>query len=149
MWLKYVTGVDLGRHCARSLHGGYSKFVNPNEEVMEGRLDEFEPPIVWYLCGVTRRWATNAHLAFETAPGDRHELQVQGLHVTLADARPIPFDAEAIPGDDPHAGDRAFTTCRNWQFAHHLAKERGLTSIDNPPSRNRRSSWVRGQMRLL
>ncbi|MEU1307771.1 hypothetical protein ABZ419_02580 [Streptomyces cinnamoneus] len=123
--------------------------MNPNQEVMQGRLDEFEPPIAWYLCGVTRKWATNAHLAFETAPGDQHELQVQGLHVTLTDARPILFGPEAVPADDPHAGDRAFMTCRNWQFAHHLAKERGLKSIGNPPSRGRRSTWVRGQMPLM
>ncbi|MER5780187.1 hypothetical protein ABT104_00450 [Streptomyces mobaraensis] len=123
--------------------------MNPNEEVMQGRLEEFEPPIAWYLCGVTRRWETNAHLAFETAGGDRHELQVEGLHVTLTDARPIPFDSEAVPADDPHAGDPKFATCRNWQFAHHLAATRGLRSIPNRAPRSRAGGWVPGQMRLL
>ncbi|MHA7956273.1 hypothetical protein ACX9I7_00750 [Streptomyces sp. L500] len=149
MWLKYVTGVDLTRHCARSMHGGYSRHVRPELDLMQVQLDEFEPPIAWYLCGVTRRWQNNAHLAFEAAPGERHELQVQGLHVTLTGGRPIPFDADAVPADDPHADDPKYATCRNWQFAHHLSAARGLPSIPNPTSRSRPTSWVRGQMRLL
>lgn len=28
LWLKYVTGIDLSQHCARSLHGPYSPSVD-------------------------------------------------------------------------------------------------------------------------
>ncbi|MEV4741616.1 hypothetical protein [Streptomyces sp. NPDC049555] len=150
LWLKYVTGVDLRQHCARSLHGGYSTAVKPEHEAVELELAEFPHPIAWYLCGVTRRWGTNAHLAFEATEADEvHELEIQGLRVELHGGRPIPFGPEAIPSDDPNAGDRAFSTCRNWQFAHHLAAVHGLTSIPNRAPRSRTSGWVRGQMRLL
>ncbi|WP_424217015.1 hypothetical protein ACN20G_33525 (plasmid) [Streptomyces sp. BI20] len=150
LWLKYVTGVDLTRHCARSLHGTYSRLVSPELEHMGGVLDEARPPLAWYLCGVTSRWADNAHLAFEAAASDEEhaDLEVLGLRVTLRGARPIRFGADAIPEDDPRAGDPAFATCRNWQFAHHLARARGLSSIPNRPGRAR--AWrVRGQMPLL
>ncbi|MFI0912523.1 hypothetical protein [Streptomyces abikoensis] len=123
--------------------------MKPDLEVMRVDLDEFRPPLAWYLCGVSRRWETNAHLAFEAAPDEEHELEVQGLQVVLRGGRPISFGPEAIPEGDPHAGDKAYTACRNWQFAHHLAATRGLTSIPNHGPRSRTGSWVRGQMRLL
>ncbi|MEY2226872.1 hypothetical protein [Streptomyces sp. BF23-19] len=152
LWLKYVTGIDLTQHCARSLHGPYSRAVQadaPRDLTLT--LDEHRHAIAFYLCGVTTnpyRWEDNPHLAFESAPGYHVEIQVKDLKVTLTDARPIPFTARHIPADDPHATDRQFKTCRNWQFAHHL-RAAGVVTIPSERPRGLGTGSVAGQLPLM
>ncbi|MCX4749146.1 hypothetical protein OG455_27175 [Kitasatospora sp. NBC_01287] len=134
LWLKYVTGIDLSQHCARSLHGRYSRLVKPDTQHADVHLNEFSRAIAWYLCGVTTpyRWENNPHLALVEAPGHRQQLQVHGLAVELDGVKPIEFDGRHIPPDDPNAGDRAFNTCRNWWFAHHLRAVHGVRHMQGP-----------------
>ncbi|MFD4394191.1 hypothetical protein [Kitasatospora sp. NPDC058478] len=132
LWLKYVTGIDLSRHCAVALHGRYSRHIDETTRHATVELNEFPHAFAWYLCGVTTgpyRWADNPHLALESAaPGHTQDLAVQDLTVHLDGIRPIPFTDADIPDDDPHAGDPLFRTCRNWQFAHHL-RARGVPHV--------------------
>ncbi|GAA1353716.1 hypothetical protein [Streptomyces beijiangensis] len=151
LWLKYVTGIDLSLHCARSLHGPYSKHVGPELRQMSTPLNERPTPIAWYLCGVTTdpsRWADNPHLAFEPAPGHTEELAVHGLAVTLTGARPIiGWGAHSIPAEAPNSHDRHYATCRNWQFAHHL-HQAGTPDIRGVRPRGPGTRNVIGQLPL-
>ncbi|MFJ8430489.1 hypothetical protein ACIQ9P_04195 [Kitasatospora sp. NPDC094019] len=152
LWLKYVTGIDLGRHCAVALHGRYSRLIN--EEIKQPttvELNEFPHAIAWYLCGVTvspYRWEDNPHLAVESAPGHTQDLQVQDLTVHLDGVRPIPFTDADIPSDDPNSGDPDFATCRNWQFAHHL-RARGVPHVHGDRPRITTVRPGAGQVELL
>ncbi|MFJ7422762.1 hypothetical protein ACIQXD_29785 [Streptomyces uncialis] len=151
LWLKYVTGVDLTQHCARSLHGPYSPAVDPRHTHLDLTLTEHPQPICWYLCGVTTdpsRWADNPHLALEAAPGETHTLTVQHLDVTLTDARPIiGWGHHSIPPADSNAHNRRYATCRNWQFAHHL-HHAGVPDIRGPRPRGLGAGHVVGQLPL-
>lgn len=124
LWLKSVTGVDLSQHCARSLKGPYCKGISARG----GRTQsvELHPTpglIAWYLCGVTQhpyRWHDNPHLPLVPAPGAEGTIMLAGgMTVTYQDAHPVDFSEEDIPPDAEHRLDRAYRTCRNWQFAHH------------------------------
>ncbi|MFE5089431.1 hypothetical protein [Streptomyces sp. NPDC056638] len=152
LWLKYVTGIDLSQHCARSLHGPYSPTVDPRHSRAEVALTEHAAPICWYLCGVTTdpsRWAENPHLAFEPAPGETHTLTVQHLTVTLIGTRPITgWGHHTIPATDPNARNKAYATCRNWQFAHHL-HQTGVPDIRGHRPRGLGTGLVEGQLPLL
>ncbi|RGD59476.1 hypothetical protein DR950_18250 [Kitasatospora xanthocidica] len=131
LWLKYITGIDLSRHCAVALHGRYSRHINETTREATVELDEFPHALAWYLCGVTSnpyKWGDNPHLALELAPRHTQDLTVHHLTVHLDGVRPIPFTDANIPASDPHAGDRAFRTCRNWQFAHYL-RARGVPDV--------------------
>jgi hypothetical protein len=54
-----------------------------------------------------------------------------------------------MPGDDPHAHDRLYRTCRNWQFAHWLRH----AAVNSIRVENRRgiasTSPIAGQIPLL
>nr|BEK65762.1 hypothetical protein KPHV_29890 [Kitasatospora purpeofusca] len=151
LWLKYITGIDVTRHCATSLHGRYSRHVDERISKVTVELDEFPYALAWYLCGVTvnpNRWADNPHLAMEAAPGHTQDLRVQDLTVHLDGVRPIPFTDADIPDNDPNAGDPEFRTCRNWQFAYHL-HARGIPHV---PGYRPRTTTIRpgaGQVELL
>ncbi|WP_327073267.1 hypothetical protein OG196_14595 [Kitasatospora purpeofusca] len=152
LWLKYVTGIDLGRHCAAALHGRYSHHITEHTRHVDIELDEFPHTLAWYLCGVTsdpHRWEDNPHLALEAAPGHTQELQVHDLTVHLDGIRPIPFTDADVPADSPHADDRAYSTCRNWWFAHHLHHVRGVPNVPGDRPRIRRPRPGTGQGTLL
>jgi hypothetical protein len=128
VWLKYVTAVDLGVHCIRSLVGRRAR-IDPAAPLQSVRLDEHPSPAAFYLCAVSRPyvWSQNAHLAFENAPGESWSgiALVPQLRVVLHNARPITgWGGQSVPADAPHAHDRRYATCRNWQFAWYLHLER-------------------------
>jgi hypothetical protein len=55
LWLKYITGVSLDRHCARCLRGYYSDQVSPRVlSRTDILLDEYQAKY-FYLCGVSSR----------------------------------------------------------------------------------------------
>jgi hypothetical protein len=131
IWLKYVTSVDLGVHCIRSLVGRRCARIDAGAPWQRLRLDEHPRPAAYYLCAVSQpyAWGDNAHLAFEHAPGERWAgiALVPQLRVVLQDARPITgWGGHSVPADAPHAHDPRYATCRNWQFAWHLHIEREL-----------------------
>ncbi|MFE6872576.1 hypothetical protein ACFVFS_39295 [Kitasatospora sp. NPDC057692] len=130
LWLKYVTGIDLSRHCAVALHGRYSRLIDERIQQVTVELDEFPHALAWYLCGVTTpyRWEDNPHLALTAAASHSETLSVQDLTVHLDGIRPIAFADADIPDDDPNANSPAYRTCRNWQFAHYL-RARGVPDI--------------------
>ncbi|GAA2084907.1 hypothetical protein GCM10009759_04300 [Kitasatospora saccharophila] len=150
LWLKYVSGADLSRHCAVALHGRYSRAVDENITNVTVELNEFPHAIAWYLCGVTTpyRWKDNPHLALEAAPGHTQDLQVQDLTVHLDGVRPIPITDEHIPGDDPRAANPAFRTCRNWWFAHYLVHVRSVPDVhgDRPRVTTTRPGTGQGEL---
>ncbi|MEU8919443.1 hypothetical protein AB0D10_00730 [Kitasatospora sp. NPDC048545] len=151
VWLKYVTGVDLSRHCAVALHGRYSRHINEDTRHAEVELDEFPFALAWYLCGVTAspyRWEENPHLALEAAPGHTRVLQVQDLTVHLDGVRPIEFTDADVPPDSPHADDPQYRTCRNWWFAHYL-HARGVPNVHGDRPRITTLRPGAGQVELL
>lgn len=118
LWLKYVTGVNLHRHCANALKGQYSEKVKPQRpSPFVVKLDEFDAD-VFYLCGVSQPyvWANNFHLAFEKAEGEQIAISRNGIGVTGANVREIVIRPEFT--ETPHSHLREFNTCRNWLFAN-------------------------------
>ncbi len=125
LWLKYVTGVDLSQHCAKGLIGAYSKHIKADLSHAEN-IDLNEAPAnIFYLCGVSKpfRWVKNFHLAFRHKEGETLEFKSNGVHVVIENAERITFSADDIAPDDPNAHKKAYSTCRNWQFAHKIAHE--------------------------
>lgn len=128
LWLKAVHKVDLGVHCASTFVGEYDSRIGPKQESpLTLRPDEGQgAPVAWYLCGVVVpwRWERNAHLAFTLAPGESWEgtAGTSTLGVRLEGLAPIEgWGEHSIKAGDPHAGQAKYRTCRNWQFAHHVA----------------------------
>jgi hypothetical protein len=115
LWLKYVTGFDPRVHCARCLVGKYSKlfpfsrsYVEP--QVIEGALVEHASPWI-YLCGVTKKWEWNIHIAGQYEPGSHVSYEDERIRVEIVDFKQTPIDASKSPD-----ATREFATCRNWQF---------------------------------
>jgi hypothetical protein len=115
LWLKYVAAFNPERHCISCLRGRMELAVHPR---MRG---DGEPIFLapregeWiYLCGNTRRWPENLHLAMRAEPGARAEIRCpNGTHVLVTGARAV----EIPPLPDGFRGlGREFTTCRNYQF---------------------------------
>jgi len=123
LWLKYVTGYNLNVHCARSLKGEYSKRIGADlVGATSIQLDEF-PADILYLCGVTTpyKWENNFHLAMRAEPDKSFEIDEHGIKMTVINAIPLPIET----GSMEHVGhaklsNKAYSTCRNWQFANFL-----------------------------
>lgn len=124
LWLKYVNGVNLKVHCAKSLLGTYSKKVSPQMgHVQEPiTLDEAQGD-VFYLCGVTKpyRWINNFHLAFKEKEGSTIHVNRNGIDITIRNAVEIPITDKYINQMDSNAHKKEYCTCRNWQFAYMYA----------------------------
>lgn len=116
LWAKFVTGANLDVHCAKCLLGPYSKVIRVGMELGESILDAPVKPFdFFYLCGVTARWETNLHLAARRAPGKTAKVTAfNGTVFEIPDFELIPIHALPVG----FMGKlKAFTTCRNWQFA--------------------------------
>ncbi len=125
IWLKYVTGVDLSNHCAKCLKGAFSNRLDATTAHAEDiKLDEAKANI-FYLCGVSQpfRWVKNFHLAFRHKEGETLEFKSNGIHVIIENAERIKFSSDDIAPDAPNIEKKAYSTCRNWQFAHKVASE--------------------------
>jgi hypothetical protein len=129
LWLKSITGVNLAKHCAGVFRGSYVDGLTTGPDTtkvdveFEQLLDGATSPIAWYLCGVSKpyRWDENAHVAFVPAPGHRETIQTNGLAVRAVNLRPEwitePTPEQIITARAEGIHDKAFTTCRNWQYA--------------------------------
>ena len=121
LWLKNVTGVNLAQHCAKCLGGQYEKGIGGDTKEITDRTLDGE---IYYLCGVAvpYNWNNNFHLAFERCEGSTVEYESNGIAVLIENAKRLPVVPDYIPADDPNAHKKAYSTCRNWQFAHYYAK---------------------------
>ncbi|MFJ4413010.1 hypothetical protein [Streptomyces sp. NPDC088925] len=151
LWLKYVTGIDLTQHCARSLHGRYSRHIKADTTEATLDLDEFPAPFGWYLCGVTTdptRWEDNPHLALIRSPYHKGEMTLKDLDVTFEGIRPT-FDwgEHSIAENDPRRHLARYRTCRNWQYAHHL-RARGVPDIRGDRPRGSTGRATQGQLSI-
>jgi|ERR1035437_3526229 hypothetical protein len=127
LWLKYVTGVDLSQHCARSLKGKYSEKLQHKKGNFDIILDEHRAE-TFYLCGVTTPYdrERNVHLAMRLSPGAYTKLKIQGISAELFNVEEYPFNIKDINRTDPNSFLEEFSTCRNWQFANRLAIDLAL-----------------------
>ena len=128
MWLAGIRHVDLAQHCLKAFGQPDRPAIDRNRRRQTIHLPAHNPPAAWYLCALPYpfKWADNAHLAFEYAEGHDWEgpALVPGLHVHLLNARPITgWGEHSIPRTAPNRGSFQHRTCRNWQFAHHLAQQ--------------------------
>lgn len=122
-WLKSVVGYDLSVHCARCLRGSYDRRMN--KTMGTGEKIALRGDLV-YLCGVSPRWSTNFHAAARVAEGQSFEVDTyNGFRVRFENAERIEFPS--LPDD--YAGlPKAFTTCRNFQFAVHMNERMALST---------------------
>jgi len=123
LWLKYVTGVNLGVHCAQCLKGDYSIQISPDTGKRPEILLDEHPSKVVYLCGVSKPydWSKNFHLAMREVEGESFEVDQLGIRMTVENAIPLPIEAETMKANaHPKLADKAYSTCRNWQFANWL-----------------------------
>lgn len=121
LWLKYVNGVDLKVHCAKSLLGEYSKKISTSTKEIDEPIELNEAECkAYYLCGVSKpyNWSKNFHLAFKEKDGARISIERNGILIEIENAEEIPISAEYINPLDPNANKKAYYTCRNWQFAY-------------------------------
>ncbi len=118
LWLKYVTGFNEKVHCARCLKGKFSKALPmPTENkpnTYKGILTEHEAPYL-YLCGVTRKYSENLHIAFQWKGRSTVEYESERVRVVITNAEQLPIS----PIHEPLELDDKFTTCRNFQFGWH------------------------------
>lgn len=117
-WLKSISNYDLSVHCARCLVGKYDRRVT--KDMRTGHRTKLIGDLV-YLCGVTRRWPMNFHAAAQLAPGETFSVETyNGFAVRFDNARRI--DIEPLP-DGWNGLPKAFTTCRNFQFAVQMKRD--------------------------
>ena len=129
VWLKYVNDFDLSQHCAKCLIGTYEKRVN--RDTFSYRDIELPSSPYYYFCTVYQ-YATNIHLAFVEAEGETITIEDDRYSVVIENARQIHFDASRIDYALTGARRKAFTTCRNWQFANWIVNENRFTdNLDN------------------
>lgn len=124
LWLKYVTGVNLDRHCARCLKGYYSDQISPRVSTrLDILLDEYQAEY-FYLCGVSSpyRWENNFHLAFRYKAGSTIDVNEKGIHVKIVDAEKIDI-VRRDTYDHPMGDKPEYYSCRNWQFAQQISGE--------------------------
>lgn len=124
LWLKYITGVSLDRHCARCFRGYYSDQISARVlSRTDILLDEYQAKY-FYLCGVSSpyRWEDNFHLAFRSKPGASIDVNEKGIRVKIADAERIDI-VRRETYDHPMGEKPEYYTCRNWQFAQMIAGE--------------------------
>lgn len=120
LWGKYVTGINLEVHCAKSLKGNYSKKIVKNKSTRENiKLDEYNSNI-FYLCGVSKpyKWNENFHLALRYKPGNNITIERNGLYLEIENAEEIPivFDIDKCNHENKYKEE--YSSCRNWQFAY-------------------------------
>ncbi len=136
MWLAGVRHVALDQHCLRSFGRPDRLRVDPRRRRQTLELPQENQPLAWYLCAlpIPWNWSLNAHLAFESAPGEQWDgpALVPGLYVYLNNARPITgWGEHNIPADEPLRKSVRYRTCRNYQFAWWLRTQRNAP--DAPP----------------
>lgn len=128
LWLKYVKGFDLSKHCARCLLGEYSKIFpfgfTKGIELKNRPIDEYEAEY-YYLCGVTHpyRWNNNLHIAFRAKRGETLEYNDGKTYIKIENAERIAIVSRESYLLHEKGINPAYYTCRNWQFAYQITNE--------------------------
>lgn len=120
LWGKYVTGVNLEVHCAKSILGYYSKKIDKNlASINDLKLNEYNSNI-FYLCGVSRpyKWLENFHLAIRYKEGNNITISRNGLYLEIENAEELPIIFDIDKCNHKNKYNKNFATCRNWQFAN-------------------------------
>ena len=120
IWLMYVNGINLEKHCKPCLKGYTSKKITKWTRHEENVcLDESEAKY-YYLCGGSYpyKWENNFHLAWKEKSGASFEYSFNGITIRLKNAERIEFSEEDIEKTQKYADKPEYYTCRNWQFAN-------------------------------
>ena len=120
LWGKYVTGINLDFHCAKSLEGYYSKKIYKDKaSESDIKLDEYNSNI-FYLCGVSKpyKWNDNFHLALRYKEGNNLIINRNGLYLEIENAEELPIIFDINKCNHKNKYNKNFATCRNWQFAN-------------------------------
>lgn len=121
LWLKYITGVNLSKHCAKCLLGEYDPNIHQGlAEVQNLNLQQAK---YYYLCGVTSKWENNLHLAFREKTGSVIEIDDKHIKCRIVNAEQLPITDMYIDPALAHAEEKAYNTCRNWWFANYISAE--------------------------
>lgn len=124
LWLYYITGINLENHCQKSFKGKLCQYVNfkNNGHLEENIVLDENDKDYYYLCGAHTHevWENNFHLAFKKEEGSIIEVEEHGIKVKIVNAKRIIFSEDDIDRSYPHADEKKYYTCRNWQFAHYL-----------------------------
>lgn len=123
VWLKTVVGVDLSQHCTKCLIGEFNKVFWKDPKELH---DLVLPDKIHYMCGLSKgfAWSNNFHLAFRPKAGQTVQVNEMGIEVVIEDAERLPINAKYII---KRTGNKAFDTCRNWQFANYLQQWKNST----------------------
>lgn len=121
LWGKYINGIDLNNHCAKTFIGEYSKKIKANMGNQEDLLlDEVKDFKVFYLCGVAMPfvWENNFHLAIMEKEGETLTVERNGIYVEIENAVELPINFDINNCNHKKAKFKTYNTCRNWQFAY-------------------------------
>ena len=130
LWLKYVTGFNLDVHCAKCLVGEYSDYFSFGQrtKILHDAVLNEHPARYYYICGVTApyRWRDNLHIAFEYCEDSFVEYNDGRTYVLIENAKRIDIKRKDFY-DILHGHEKAYFTCRNWQFAYQMTHKEGNT----------------------
>jgi hypothetical protein len=124
-WLKYVTNINLKRHCAPGLIGPYDKRISVYQSRQDQShwkditLDHGESDF-YYICGVATpyNWDENFHCLLRCVPGETLVLDEQCVTGTIENAVRVPIhEMDRMNSTNPNKDDPKYYTCRNYQFA--------------------------------
>ena len=125
IWLMYVNGIDLEKHCKPCLKGFTSKRIGKwTKHERNVQLDESEAKY-YYLCGGSYpyKWENNFHLAWKESPGKSFEYSFNGITIKIMNGERIEFSQDDIEKGQKYASKEEYFTCRNWQFANRIKNE--------------------------
>lgn len=124
LWAKHVTGFDSAHHCAKCLKGHYETRFGLTAPVGSRiALTGYKHGDLIYFCGVSKPyvWESNLHLAVRVQEGARAGVvAINGDRIHIDGAKLVLFDDAAALDAFPAKG-KDFLTCRNFQFACHMA----------------------------
>ncbi len=129
LWMKYVTGVNDGRHCTNCLRGKYGKLLSKHNQALmempELVLDEqpIESYSRIYICGVIKKgypksnYLHNVHAAIRLQIGasDLFEFENWTLKINNGILEAIPSELE-LP-KQYRSLPRDYTSCRIFRWA--------------------------------
>ena len=125
IWLMYVSGIDLEKHCKPCLKGFTSKKIGKwTKHEKNVPLDESKAKY-YYLCGGSYpyKWENNFHLAWKESPGKSFEYSFNGITIKIMNGERIEFSQDDIEKGQKYASKEEYFTCRNWQFANRVKDE--------------------------
>ena len=119
LWGKYVNGVNLEKHCARSLLGKYSKKIKKYTKDIENLILDESRSEIFYLCGVTKPyvWKDNFHLALKYKEGCNIKINRNNIYLEIENAEELPINFDINNCEHENKTKEEYSTCRNWQFA--------------------------------